>query len=500
MDQLKKIGLWLKQQHFWVLVVIAVLVAIGCWYRGASALLAEYDSNKKLIEGGFGSADQVNQKTKHANSKVQEAQTAEISKQQEVVSALWQQLYDRQTAAVLKWPSNLSEEFRDYINKLKFGDDIPTNLRSHYNNYIRDHFPELPKIVGAYEVADTGQSSGMGRGMGSSGPTNIQNLLESMRNGGGGGRGGEGGAGEMMPDQDFLVIWQDQQLVRDELYPSKTPSAKRIWKTQEDLWVYEALLHIIANTNKAAGADRFSNAAVRVIESLEVGRTAAQASRGKGRIDIVETAPVGGEGMGMEGMGMGMEGGGGYGGRESMGMEGGAGMEGGGYGMEGGGYGGEMGGRGGMMPGAADAELFNNRYVDANGAPIPDAGGDQSAFGVEFKRLPVRMRLWMDQRWLPQLIAECASAPLQVEIQEVRINVSDDSSGGGMGRGGGMMGRGGEGGYGMGAMAGEAMTPEQEPNMKSVVLQGTVYIFNPPSEAAAPAAGDGASLATSAPQ
>ena len=49
------------------------------------------------------------------------------------------------------------------------------------------------------------------------------------------------------------------------------------------------------------------------------------------------------------------------------------GMEG---GMEGGGYGGEMGGRGGMGVDAAagDAELFNNRYVGADGAPIPDRG------------------------------------------------------------------------------------------------------------------------------
>jgi hypothetical protein len=492
MDQLKKVGLWLKQQHFWVLVVIAVLVALGCWWRGASTLLAEYKTNRGMIDSGFTSADGVANKTKHANDKVQEAQAAEIAKQQEAVSALWQQLYDRQTAGVLKWPSNLSKEFHNHINKLKFGDDIPTNLRSHYNNYIRDHFPELPKIVGALEQPDTGQSGGMGRGMGGGGGANIQSILDQVRGGvGTGGRGGEGGAGELMQDQDFMVIWADQQLVRDELYPSRTPSSKRIWKTQEDLWVYEALLHIIANTNKAKGSDRFSTAAIRVIESLEVGRTAAQASRGKGRIDIVETAPVGGE-MGMEGgMGMGME----------MGMEGGGrGMEGGmgmggemgmGMGMEGGGY-----GREGAMAGSADTELFNNRYVGADGAPIPDAGGDQSAFGVEFKRLPVRMRLWMDQRWLPQLISECASAPLQVEIQEVRINVADDAGGGGGGGRGGMgggFGRGGEGGYGMGAMAGEAMTPEQEPNMKSVVLQGTVYIFNPPSEGA-PAAGDVAAM------
>ena len=72
-----------------------------------------------------------------------------------------------------------------------------------------------------------------------------------------------------------------------------------------------------------------------------------------------------------------------------------------------------------------------------------------TAFGNEFKRLPVRMQLWMDQRWLPQLISECANAPLQVEVQEVRINPADDGSGGGGGgRGGGGYGRGEGGGYG----------------------------------------------------
>ena len=51
--------------------------------------------------------------------------------------------------------------------------------------------------------------------------------------------------------------------------------------------------------------------------------------------------------------------------------------------------------------------------------------------------------------------------------------------GGGMGRG--MGGRGGE--YSMSGGAGaEEMTPETEPYMKSIILQGTVYIFNPPTE------------------
>lgn len=475
MDQLRKVWGWLQRQHFWVLIVVVVLVAAGCWFRGASALWREYDANRKKIEAEFTAAQTVRSKSFHPNEKVQTAQNEQIAEQQKAVNALWQQLYERQTATVLKWPSNLSREFRNWIAKRSFGAEIPRNLRAHYNNYIRDHFPELPKIVGA--LVDDSQSSGggeFGRGGGSS--FNFRNFLENQR-GGSRGRGGpEGGAGETFEEPDFLVIWADQQLIRDELAPRNTPTSKRIWKTQEDLWVYEALLQIIASTNKQAGADRFSNAAVRVIESLEVGRTAALASRGKGRIDLIATAPAGGE-LGAEGMvgedmagrGMGPEGGGEFGGR----------------GMEG--FGPEMysEGRGMGMEGAnADADLFNNRYVDAAGAPIADAGDGTAATGEkEFKRLPVRMRLWMDQRWLPQLVAECANAPLQVEVQEVRINPADDGSGGGMSRGEGFgrgMGR-GEYSQGPGATSVE-MAPEAEPNMKTVVIQGVVYIFNPPTE------------------
>ena len=179
-----------------------------------------------------------------------------------------------------------------------------------------------------------------------------------------------------------------------------------------------------------------------------------------------------------------------------MGMEGG-GMEGGdgaghGHGRWDGrrmmGRGGEMGMMGGEMGGAVDpalmdAELFNNRYVDALGAPIASTGGGEE-FGKEFKRLPVRMRLWMDQRWLPNLITECANAPLQVEVTEVRINPSENGAMGG----GGMGGRGGEfGGGGGGVVGGQEMAPEAEPYMKSIVIQGIIYIFNPPTtgEAAA---------------
>jgi hypothetical protein len=144
----------------------------------------------------------------------------------------------------------------------------------------------------------------------------------------------------------------------------------------------------------------------------------------------------------------------------------------------------EASGRGGADDAASgDAALLAVRYLDNDEKPIaaPDPAAGASAFGTEYKRLPVRMVLQMDQRWLPHLISECANAPLQVEVKEVRINPSENGgSGGGYGRGG----REG-GGYGsMASQEGDQMGPEAEPNIRHVIIQGIIYIFNEPNTTA----------------
>jgi hypothetical protein len=471
MDQLRQVVGWLKRHHFWVLVVVATGVALGCWYRGATALYADFVRDKQTIQAEFSKQAQLLSEPFHANDAINKKQQDEIAKQRERVNELWKQLYDRQRADVLKWPSNLSDRFRRYVERLKFGDTIPENLRGHYNQYIDGHFPELPKIVGALEMSDSSQGSGRGG-----------YEFRSMRGGGRGMRGMEmeGGLGGRDPnapaaeEENYIVEWLDQQRIREELYMPTTPSSKRIWVTQEDLWVYEALLGITARTNQAKGADRFSNAAVRTIISLEVGRLAAQASRGRGRIEILAAAGAPGAdmmGVGPEGMGM-----------DRGGMEydrGGPGGE-----MDYG-PGVEMGGRGGEMGGDAmgDATLFTGRYLDDQGKPIMTEGaGGPEGLNDEFKRLPIRMVLDMDQRWLPHLIAECANAPLQVEVTEVRVNPPGGLEGGG--GGGSSYGRRGGGDfYGSSSgQSGEPMVPEREPNIKSISIQGTIFIFNPPTE------------------
>ncbi|MEX2307345.1 MAG: hypothetical protein WD738_07120 [Pirellulales bacterium] len=475
MDQLRTIFAWLKQQHFWVLTALVAVIALGSWWSAAGSLSAQYEANKNKIETEFTSLASLRGNPFHPNDIINENQDAETKKQAESVAAIWQKLYDRQREHVLEWPAALSQAFRDHVEKLQFGADIPPHLRQNYQDYVERHFPKLPEKIGARVLREGESSPYGGGGMMSRGPYR-----------------GEGGAMPMTPDQleedenDYICEWQDQGHVRDELNFPQRPSALRIWWTQENLWVYHTLLDVIRNTNEAAGATRMSNAAVRTIYSLEVGRPAAQGSRTPNRIYKVPVAAApAGEGDPFGG-----------------GMPGEPGMEGGEVGLEMGrdmSFGPDGSGSGPMSPEQEAASLMSRRYLGDDGKPIPAGGAaaggdvadpsaaappvDLSAFGKEYKRLPVRMVLQMDQHWLPQLISQCASQALQVEVQELRINPAD---GGGMESGG--FGGSMPGGYRDGGGMGGSMFPDRsgllifppQPNIVHVVVQGIIYIFTKP--------------------
>jgi hypothetical protein len=158
------------------------------------------------------------------------------------------------------------------------------------------------------------------------------------------------------------------------------------------------------------------------------------------------------------------------------------------------------------------AYLLSGRYLGPDGKPLPFGGGgaapapggeatpppasdagaasgaplDLTSFGQEYKRVPIRMALRMEQRWLPRLIAECANEPLQVEVQEVRINPPEGINSTGGGPGGGMGFRPGEGGPGGASVFQEEpsiQTFQSQTEIVNVIIQGTIYIFNKPNQA-----------------
>jgi hypothetical protein len=508
MDQIRKILAWLKQYHFWVLSVLVAFIGLICWWSAAGALSKQYDDNQKKITAQFNDLKTVSSDPFHPNDDVQTEQKKEISELSSRVKEIWTKLYDAQSENVLKWPSGpgeLKPEFITTVDKLGFGAEIPDDLREHYQNYIFRHFPKLPEKIGARPL-DESQAGTIGGG-GRSFPTRL---------GSGPSAGGPMAmtADGQMDDNDYICDWamEDQALVRDELEFPQTPSSLRVWCTQENLWVYHALLDVIRNTNQAANATRNSNAAVRGIYSLEVGQRAAPKSRTPNRILKLATAtasPMPGEGG------------------EFPSGEGPAGPGGGGEFPAGGP---PMEFRGGLAEGGAEMSeaqergaLLDFRYLGEDGKPVRVAGAggggggpdevapdpsipppplDLTAFGKEYKRLPIRMVLEMDQRHLPKLISECAIQPLQIEVQEVRVNVPDAMDGAGGGGGGSIPGM--RGGYGEGGGMSTELTGLQafnpQPQIVTVVIQGVIYIFNKPNDALLNPSGDEAAAGSVAVQ
>lgn len=266
------------------------------------------------------------------------------------------------------------------------------------------------------------------------------------------------------------------------------PELLEILYAQEDLWVLRAVMKVIQRTNEGAST-RFK-AGVKEIEFIKIGKKAVP--------NDAELKTMGEEEQG-PGMGPGIPGMGGF--RE---MDGGEidmrGMsdyergERGGARRDGEGYGGEymfgMEGQGAMGPDPAEG-----RYVDKNYEPLPadelrkvmssEEVDPETAYLAVAKRVPVRMRLKVDQRALSKLLVECATSELTIEIRQIRIDpsaVTDPRSRSAYGDRSPMTPRleGGGRSYNRNPLA---MSEDPFHFNFVVELYGIVYIFNPVDKA-----------------
>ena len=244
-----------------------------------------------------------------------------------------------------------------------------------------------------------------------------------------GGMGGSGAAGQEMTG---IVDWSSQswETLQGHFQWTIAPESIRIRLAQEEIWVYMALLRIIDKTN--GNVQYHYKAAVKQILELQIGQDAARAATGS----------MGGGPMGMGGMGGPM-------GMGSMGMmSGGSSMPGGAMGAAAGASSGGSGGAGdtGGASSASDMlkrQYLDNRYVDQKGQPL--AYGTDPPF-KEFKMMPVRMVLLVNQKKIPNLLAECGNDYMPVIVRRLILELGNgqqvDLQAVAGGSGGGMMGGG----------------------------------------------------------
>ena len=464
MDQIKSLMRAAAKHIFWIGCGVILAVSMGSWFVARSTLHEEFDTNEGQINSKFQTVSQLKSKTNPPTDKSHAEMDKLLDSTLDKVVAAWQKQYSHQED-ILFWDSRLQPDFILKVRplkpiELKIAYPTPTNqeispdLRQRYATYVDNLLPVLAEMIGTdWRV---GLRRNVVPGMGTAGPS---------------------GALAQRPKPP-KVLWDEkdqQRLVGTHFNWSSQndiPLTLQVLYAQEDLWVYTALMSIIARTN--GPIESRHEAVVKTIETILIGRGAIGRS---GQVTPLGGGSAMGGSFGSGGFG---EGYGEYGNEESSDEEMGDGMGGsmggpmmGGAmggpmmgGAMGGAMGGEMGGEmsgayGGEMGGAstsrdpAEGRYVDNDYLPLSAAKLRDAlqsGSPDDAFLVVAKRMPIRMRLVVDQRKIPRLLAEFGNSRLPVEVRQVRINRQGSSSSSG-GYGGGYEGGGSGGGYGGGEMS-----------------------------------------------
>ncbi|MEM8669549.1 MAG: hypothetical protein AAGG48_18630 [Planctomycetota bacterium] len=502
MDQVKAQLAVVMKYGFWISSVIVLIGSVAIWYLTTGTLTEESDSQASKIRAA---ANQVNTTRSELPDQPNALSHGEMEKliagRRDEVLESWESLYERQQD-ILKWPvdvltADLISKYVDEDGKLimpienhinfptEDKDELVTSLRSQYATYIKNVLPDIAKIGGTEWTADfeaassgLGEVSGIGMGMmgggGSSARSNSDSEVDITGNSGG-----------------PVVTWSSdsQQAVLKDLFPWRPalPSSLEVYYSQENLWILSQLMQIVSDVN--GDVSQSYQAKIREITQISIGKSVDFAAGSVSTPGALASGMMGGMG------GMGDRGGMDLMGMDASGMD----MD----DMEATMTGGVSGS--GTRPDPAD-----NRYLNAAREPITGAtlrgaldkgNKDPSNAPVAVaKRVPVKMAVVMDQRSVPEFVAQCGSADLMVEVNQVRVLPKDaGGGGGGMGMMGGMMGgmeeegmgmmggmsagggRGGGGGGGGFGGLGSATEPIDDfPLDMYVEIYGIIYIYNPP--------------------
>ena len=447
MDQLKEVLGVLRRQHFWFIAPILLIVGLVGWMMANKRLTQEYEANKTKVQSYLSQMQSVSSQQPHPNPDYEAGMEQLIAQRRDNVRAAWERKWERQKQE-LKWPDDLPAEFVSIVDQMrpieKVDVDrrpIPSLMRRTYQGFIKKMLPRLANRIGAkWEPSSMGRFGGFDGGGFRSEPR--REPTEGI------------GEARAVEEEPILVLWdpRNQGLIDQRFdWGDNPPSTLEVLYAQEDLWVLTTLIEIIQRTNGDAMIR--SQAAIKAIDYIQIGKDVTPPSQ-QG-FKVIRPEPLGGEDSAAD---------------DSVAaaaeeppvfgpdiIEGAA----------------EPGVEGAALPDNIKLELVKNRYYDENYEPIADL---QSSLVTVAKRIPVRMRLLMDQRKINALLVECANAPLTFEVRQLRFNpqgVTRSSLNEGMPSEGGFFSR---------SQAVKTLDDYQSLD-RTVELFGIIYIFNPVDEA-----------------
>ena len=447
MDKLKTALDAAKKYNFWVLTVVLLLAALGSWFGATADIFKQVDAREGKINSHISALEVILIKPDLPNEHRIESIDLKHEQLTEKVYEAWKWLKQEQ-ANRNTLSKKLSEDFRRaFAESVELGTEIGYEYREHYYFFIRDHFPELFKVIGIRQPVEGESEAGSAVGAGGSGDRGV--AAEGVRMTG-------------------IVDWDDsdRQRVVNRFSWETVPRTAEVLLAQEDLWVYEALLRTIKKTN--GNITEQYNAPIQRINALEIGREASRSCLESGQIIMaIETgAPQATSGADRGDYGEGFD---------------------------------DSSAEGGFrdhFEGLSDPTLLEQRYVGLKGRPL---GAKEPHPYAEFKMMPIRMSLFMDQMAIPKLLVACANSNMPIEILKVRLRPGEAHDlgltprvetegeldramhGGGRGEYIGTAHRGGFDGGGFDG-GGRALETSKQPLYMPVELQGIIYIFNPPDK------------------
>ena len=374
----------LQKYHFWIICGLIVLLAFVSWFFATGSVANRYFSRKKTIDGEFSAVNAIAMNNDHPSEKdVEFIGTRESGPLTEQVGTASKLLYDDQ-----RKNNRLHNIFGDPADQARFEAafekiwgpmeeiaKLPTKqlqdvyLRS-YRNHIATYFPELFKLIDRRtEVDDPKGSDPRKRG------PNDMGML---------GGDAAGGAKKLVG----IVDWKDAdkkiKSVSERL--PNDPTTLDIMLAQEDLWVYETLLKVIRNTNHKPASHKV--APIKEILAMDIGKDAVDAWGKCEKALFNLSGESGGEVVQQKGAGAGTSAG---------------------HGSKGAGQ-------------VSGDSLLADRYVDDNGKPLADPNQQPYA---EFRMMPINLKVVIEQREIPRLLAECANSAMRIDVRRVRFLAQD---------------------------------------------------------------------------
>jgi hypothetical protein len=412
MDQVKAAIAGIKRQRFWILCGLTVILAVVAWKIAIGSVTERFDTRKTEIEEHLSKVQKIKNDIDHPNQATIDNLDDQADQLSEEVFAVWKELY-RNQEELNPWPEELGPEFIDMVKALPEDQDFSQfRYNEHYQMFIENHLPHLDEIIDRWRPVEL-------KAEGDAEIPDAMGLATAV-------------ATFRKPvEYEGVLEWNasNRNTVRARFIWDERPSTTRIRVAQEDLWIYEALLRVIAETNE--GATGNFNAAVKKIEYLDIGQDTGGLSQG--------SQMYGGTGMGMGGTTEEEEDGA-FSGYTSPDEDEGM-MRRGGLGLD------------EVVDEAAleNTLLKNGRYVDQDGKTL--LAEDPHPY-AEFKMMPVKLGLVVSQGKISDLLVNCANCTMPIDVRRVNLW----SKGGGpfgvtRGRGSRMgMGGMGMGGMGMGGM------------------------------------------------